>query len=53
MSRVGKKPIEVPAKVQVTINDRTLKAKGPKGELSLHIPEQIDFKFENNINLKL
>ncbi len=49
MSRVGKKPIEVPAKVQVTINDRTLKAKGPKGELSLHIPEQIDFKFENNI----
>ena len=49
MSRVGKKPIEVPAKVQVTIKDRTLKAKGPKGELSLNIPENIDYTFENNV----
>lgn len=49
MSRVGKKPIEVPAKVQVAMSGRTFKAKGPKGELSLDIPEQIEYKFENNI----
>jgi len=34
MSRVGKKPIEIPAGVQVQIEDQEIKVKGPKGELS-------------------
>jgi len=34
MSRIGKKPISVPEKVTVEISDTTVKAKGPKGELS-------------------
>jgi large subunit ribosomal protein L6 len=37
MSRVGKKPIELPKDVTVTVEGQTLKAKGPKGELSLII----------------
>lgn len=41
MSRVGKKPIDIPDKVQVTIEDETLKAKGPLGELSLVIPDVV------------
>ncbi len=48
MSRVGKKIIVIPDKVQVKIEDRLLKAKGPKGELSFRLPEEIDYVFENN-----
>ena len=33
MSRIGKKPIPVPAGVTVTIEGNTVKVKGPKGEL--------------------
>ncbi|HRE48404.1 MAG TPA: 50S ribosomal protein L6 [Aggregatilineales bacterium] len=34
MSRIGKQPISLPAKVQVTIEGQHIKVKGPKGELS-------------------
>jgi len=38
MSRVGKKPVQIPDKVEVTVGDsadcQLLKVKGPKGELS-------------------
>lgn len=49
MSRVGKKPITIPDKVQVTIDGRTLKAKGPLGELKFEIPEPIEYKLENGV----
>ena len=48
MSRVGKKPITVPDKVQVTLNEQILKAKGPNGEMQVQIPEQIVCHIENN-----
>jgi large subunit ribosomal protein L6 len=47
VSRIGKKPIVVPDKVQVTFEGQLLKAKGPKGALELNIPNEIGFKFEN------
>lgn len=47
MSRVGKKPIPVPDKVNLTITGNTIKAKGPKGELEFNIPEGIEFNLEN------
>jgi large subunit ribosomal protein L6 len=34
MSRIGKKPVDIPAKVQVSINGTTVSVKGPKGQLS-------------------
>ena len=34
MSRIGKKPVAVPEGVTATIDGKTVKAKGPKGELS-------------------
>lgn len=37
MSRVGKKPIELPEKVEAKIQDKELTVKGPKGELKLKI----------------
>ena len=33
MSRIGKKPVDVPSGVNVTLLDNTIKVKGPKGEL--------------------
>jgi len=41
MSRIGKKPVPVPANVQATITGQQVKVKGPKGELSLVVPEEI------------
>ena len=34
MSRIGKKPVDVPAGVTVSIDGTTVKVKGPKGELT-------------------
>jgi large subunit ribosomal protein L6 len=34
MSRIGRKPVDIPAKVQVSINGTTVSVKGPKGQLS-------------------
>jgi large subunit ribosomal protein L6 len=41
MSRIGKQPIKVPSGVQVTIEGEQVRVKGPKGELSQHVPPQI------------
>ncbi|MBE7516184.1 MAG: 50S ribosomal protein L6 [Chloracidobacterium sp.] len=49
MSRVGKKPIKIPAGVTVTVNDATLEVKGPKGTLSTPIPNGVTFKQEDGI----
>ena len=38
MSRIGKKLIPVPPKVEVNIADNTVQVKGPKGELQVAIP---------------
>ncbi|MGI6103119.1 MAG: 50S ribosomal protein L6 [Patescibacteria group bacterium] len=38
MSRIGKRPIHVPADVTVTVDGKDLIAKGPKGELRLALP---------------
>src|SRR4051812_44681652 len=35
MSRIGRKPIEIPKGVQVTINKDVVMAKGPNGTLTL------------------
>lgn len=39
MSRVGQKPIPIPAGVEVKLNGKTLSVKGPKGTLTRDIPE--------------
>jgi large subunit ribosomal protein L6 len=41
MSRIGRKPIPVPAGVEVSIQGRTVTVKGPKGELSHTVAEPI------------
>jgi|SRR5688572_19710377 large subunit ribosomal protein L6 len=41
MSRIGKRPVPVPANVQAAVEGQLVKIKGPKGELSLELPEEI------------
>ena len=41
MSRIGRKPIPVPAGVQVVIDGQQIRVKGPKGELSHVVAEPI------------
>lgn len=48
MSRIGKKPVQVPAGVTATVNGQTVTAKGPKGELFFVANDEIIVKLENN-----
>ena len=48
MSRVGKKPISVPDKVDVSFKDRLITVKGSKGTLSRTIHDDVDLKVEAN-----
>ncbi|MBN1234323.1 MAG: 50S ribosomal protein L6 [Candidatus Coatesbacteria bacterium] len=49
MSRIGYKPIEIPAGVKAIIEKDKLIIKGVKGELESPIPQGITAKCENNI----
>jgi len=46
MSRIGKRPIPLPAKVTVTIEGQTVTVKGPKGELSRTLPNEVEILLE-------
>lgn len=46
MSRIGKKPVTIPAAVKATIQGTTLKIHGPKGELTLSVHPRITVKIE-------
>ncbi|WP_026358884.1 50S ribosomal protein L6 [Aureimonas ureilytica] len=46
MSRIGKKPVAVPAGVTASVDGQTVKAKGPKGELSFVVNEEVLVKME-------
>jgi large subunit ribosomal protein L6 len=46
MSRIGKKPIPVPAKVTVSIDGQDVTVKGPKGELKMTVHPEIKVRQE-------
>jgi len=46
MSRIGKKAVAVPTGVTVTISGQTVSVKGPKGQLSWTVAEEIEVKQE-------
>ncbi len=48
MSRVGKYPIPIPQGVQVTLQGRTLVAKGKLGELKLPLTDDVDVEVADN-----
>ncbi len=53
MSRIGKRPISIPAKVQVTIDGSHIAVKGPKGELSRLLPTAVNVEQEGETLLVL
>jgi len=48
MSRIGKRPVPVPAKVTVTLDGQSVTVKGPKGELSRVLPDGVLVSQEDN-----
>ena len=49
MSRIGKKPLTLPAGVGVTVADGVLAVKGPKGELTQPVPECIEVEVKEGV----
>jgi large subunit ribosomal protein L6 len=49
MSRVGRTPIPVPTGVEVTLGDRQVTVKGPRGTLARSVPGQITVRQEDGV----
>ena len=47
MSRIGRLPVIIPEKVQVTIENQKVTVKGPLGELSLNIPNEVTVELKD------
>lgn len=48
MSRIGKKPIEIPSEVEVKINNNVVSVKGPKGSITRTFHNDVIIKLEGN-----
>jgi large subunit ribosomal protein L6 len=46
MSRIGKKPVQLPQGVTASVNGQTVTAKGPKGELRFVVNDEVLVKME-------
>lgn len=53
MSRIGKKPIEIPSGVEVTISGRDVSVKGPNGALQWQFPDGVGVTVESDAKLIL
>jgi len=49
MSRIGKQPIPVPDKVTATVDGQHVSVKGPKGELSATLVDDVLVKLDNGV----
>jgi len=47
MSRIGKKPIEIPSGVEVTVKAEAIAVKGPKGTLETPVHPKVEYKVED------
>jgi large subunit ribosomal protein L6 len=48
MSRIGKKPIDIPAGVNIKLTENHIKVKGPKGELEWTCPAETKVSIDDN-----
>lgn len=48
MSRIGKQPIPVPDGVEVSFENRTFTAEGPKGKVSQQIADRVDVEIDGD-----
>lgn len=49
MSRVAKEPIEVPKGVEITVDGQTVKAKGPKGQMTVTVHDDVAINREDAV----
>lgn len=49
MSRIGKKPVQLPDKVQFALNGDMISIKGPKGTLEKQLHPAIDLEVKDNV----
>src|SRR5260370_6726106 len=49
MSRIGRKPIPVPAGVKIAMQSGKIDVQGPKGKLSFAIPHGINFEQKDGV----
>lgn len=49
MSRIGKRPITIPQKVEVKIDGNHVSVKGPKGELARTLPSEVVVQREDGV----
>jgi large subunit ribosomal protein L6 len=47
LSRIGKKPIQIPKGIDLLVDNRTIMVKGPKGELRWVYPDKINVSVNN------
>ena len=48
MSRIGKQPIAIPAKVKVAVKGQNVSVEGPKGKLNWDLPQRTSLKVEGD-----
>lgn len=48
MSRIGKQPVTIPEKVDVKLDGHTILVKGPKGELSRELSQEVEVAIEGD-----
>jgi len=49
MSRIGKKPVEMPAGVQASVSGQTIEVKGPKGTRSFTATDDVTIAVDGNV----
>lgn len=49
MSRIGKLPVKVPSKVTVSVDKNNIIIKGPKGELSMPLSDELSMDHSNDV----
>ncbi len=49
MSRIGKKPVEMPAGVSATVSGQSIEVKGPNGTRGFKATDDVDIKVDGNV----
>jgi large subunit ribosomal protein L6 len=49
MSRIGKKPVEMPSGVSASVSGQTIEVKGPRGSRSFTATDDVTLKVEDNV----
>ncbi len=49
MSRIGKKPIELPGGVSASVSGQSIEVKGPKGTRTFQATDDVDLKVDGNV----